>query len=135
MSKEITDTVAKCRFCVEKQPSQRSEPLLPSTLPDRPFERVGVDICEFKQQHFIVMVDYYSRYIDVTKLPNLKSSSVIGKLKGFFAHHGIPNTVISDNGPQFAASELKKHSQENGVSITSQVHRISHRAMAQQKGR
>ena len=62
--KDIKSRVASCRHCLEKQPSQASEPFLPSALPDRPFEKVGIDICEFRKKHYLVQVDYYSRYID-----------------------------------------------------------------------
>ena len=71
IGKDITSRVASCRHCLEKQPSQASEPLLPSALPDRPFQKVGSDICEFRNKHYLVQVDYYSRYIDVTYLPRL----------------------------------------------------------------
>ena len=90
IGKDIKSRVAGCRHCLEKQPSQASEPLLPPALPDRPFQKVGIDICEFRNKHYLVQVDYYSRYIDVTYLPSLTSATVIGKLKNFFSHHGVP---------------------------------------------
>ena len=38
-------------------------------LPDRPFQKVGVDLCEFRGLQYLVIVDYYSRYIDLAHLP------------------------------------------------------------------
>ena len=90
IGKDIKSWVASCRHCLEKQPSQASEPLLPSALPDRPFQKVGIDICEFRNKHYLVQVDYYSRYIDVTYLPSWTSAMVTRKLKNFFPHHGVP---------------------------------------------
>ena len=52
-----------------------------------------------------MQVDYYSRYIDVTYLPSLTSATVVGKLKNCFSHHGVPETVVSDNGAQFSSAE------------------------------
>ena len=37
MSQEIKEMVAKCRHCLEKSPSQKKEPLVPSKLQDYPF--------------------------------------------------------------------------------------------------
>ena len=54
-----------------------------------------------------MQVDYYSRYIDVTYLPSLTSATVIGKLKKFFSHHGVPEIVVSDNGTQFSSAEFR----------------------------
>ena len=39
--------------------------MLPSSLPDRPFQKVGVDLCEFKGLQYLVIVDYYSRYVNL----------------------------------------------------------------------
>ena len=44
VSKDIQDRVATCEHCLEKRPSQAREPMLPSSLPDRPFQKVGVDL-------------------------------------------------------------------------------------------
>ena len=44
ISQEEKDIVSKCKHRIEKKPTQRKEPLLPSELPDRPFQKVGVDM-------------------------------------------------------------------------------------------
>ena len=107
VSKDIQDRVATCGHCLEKRPSQAREPMLPSSLPDRPFQKVGVDLCEFRGLQYLVIVDYYSRYTDLEHLPNITSSTMVNKMKNSFAHHGIPETVISDNGTQFTSAEFK----------------------------
>ena len=65
VSKDIQDRVANCGHCLEKRPSQAREPVLPSSLPDRPFQKVGVDLYEFRGLHYLVIVDYYSRYVNL----------------------------------------------------------------------
>ena len=65
ISKDIKDLVAACRHCLEKRPAQPSEPLITSSLPERPFQCIAVDICELKGQNYLISVDYYSRYIDI----------------------------------------------------------------------
>ena len=41
-------------------------------------------------------------------LPNTLHETVINHTKNIFAHHHIPKTVISDNGPQFISDEHDK---------------------------
>ena len=43
-----------------------------------------------------------------TKLSKLTAYEVITHLKSIFARPGIPEQVISDNGPQFARMEFEK---------------------------
>ncbi|GFO14288.1 Pol polyprotein [Plakobranchus ocellatus] len=107
ISKDIQQMVAGCRHCLEKSPIQQKEPLMTSELPDRPFQKVAVDICELNRETYLVSVDYYSRYIDINKLSNITSNTVINKMKMNFSQHGIPETVISDNGRQFTSQEFK----------------------------
>ena len=52
------------------------------------------------------MVDYFSRYPEVTQLRTTTSPVVINALKSVFARHGIPEILRSDNGPQFSSSEF-----------------------------
>ena len=51
------------------------------------------------------MTDYYSNYPEVDHLTTT-TSKVIRALSIMFAHDGIPDELISDNGPQFASGDL-----------------------------
>ena len=108
LSREIVDKVQACTYCEQRKPSQKHEPLQPTPLPDRPFQMVGTDICEVKGQHYLVLIDYFSRYIEIAHLPNMTTDTVISRLKNIFAHHGIPETLMSDNGRQFTSMEFQK---------------------------
>lgn len=123
ISKDISDVVSACSFCQEKQSSQRKEPLLTTPLPDHPFQQVAIDLCEYRGQQYLVLVDYYSRYIEICHMPRTTSDVVIAKLKNIFSHHGIPETVISDNGPQFKSSEFQHFMEEwNFNHVTTSPH-------------
>lgn len=124
ISKDIKKRISSCRQCLEKLPSQPKEPLLNTTLPERPFQQVAADLFEFKNKHYLVYVDYYSRWIEISLLNNqLSSSSVINKMKSCFASSGIPEKIITDNGPQFSSAEFKKFSEEwNFSHVTSSPH-------------
>ena len=55
------------------------------------------------------MVDYYSRYVEVEKLDDTKSRTVVNHTKSIFARHGIPSVGRS---PQYSAQEYQKFSKE-----------------------
>lgn len=54
-----------------------------------------------------MVVDYYSKYIEIAKLHDTSSKAVIVHLKSIFARLGIPYVVYSDNGPQFQSTYFK----------------------------
>jgi len=49
----------------------------------------------------LLLVDYYFWYIEVIKTPITTSAGVINGFKSIFARHGVPEVLITDNGPQF----------------------------------
>ncbi|UYV81475.1 K02A2.6-like, partial [Cordylochernes scorpioides] len=56
-----------------------------------------------------------NEYPEISLLQNLTAQEVISRLKSIFARHGTPETVRSDNGPQFQkvlGSEFSKFSKE-----------------------
>ena len=112
ITRDIKDMISRCHFCIERQPSQLKEPLQPSELPQRPFQKVGADLLTCKGNSFLVTRDYFSRYIDLTYLPEINSKTVIAKMKNIFAHHGVPELLVTDNGPQFVSSDFRKFAQD-----------------------
>ena len=80
------------------------------------------------------MVDFFSRYIEIGKLSSITSEIVVANLKAHFARFGVPELVISDNGPQFASGEMRKFASTYGFShVTSSL--LTFKAMGKQRGR
>ena len=107
MNTDIRDMAKECETCLQFSKSNQRETLMSHELPSRPWEKVGSDIFTLHDKNYLILVDYYSNFIEVDKLENLMSKTVIKKLKAHYARYGIPNTLISDNGLQYASKELK----------------------------
>lgn len=89
-----------------KQRQPRNQSLMPTSFPDRPWQRVAMDPFHTNGKCYLVVMDYYSRYIEIALLENQRPDIVILKSKSIFARHGIPETVVTDNGPQFRSEFL-----------------------------
>ena len=101
LSQQINDMVLKCRTCIQER-HNHNEPLMPSEHPDRPWQRLGADLFELGGKTYLLVVDYFSRYIEIALLSHTRSTDIITHLKSIFARHGIPEVMMSDNGPQFS---------------------------------
>ena len=118
MNKAIEHTIANCDVCQEHRDSNPKEPMLPGPMPERPWEIVATDLFQWSGRDYLLMVYYYSRFIEVKLLENTSSSTVVHHTKSILARHGIPNVIVSDNGPQFTAKEYQKFTREWGVQHT-----------------
>ena len=77
-----------------------------------------MDIFEYGNNNYLLLVDYYSKFIEVNELRDLGSYAVIEALKSQFCRHGIPERCRSDNGPQFSCQDFKRFCLEYGVHHT-----------------
>ena len=106
LSTQIEDMIKKCPVCLKEKPIQ-PEPLIPLQTPAFPWQKVGMDLFELKKEQYLLIVDYYSRFIEVANLKSTSAENVISHCKSIFSRHGIPEIVISDNGPQFTSKQFE----------------------------
>ena len=111
ISRQIKNVVENCRTCAYLR-KQHRESLIPTELPERPFQVIGVDLFELNKRIYLLTVDYLSRFPIVQLLTFTTSTAVIENLKSCFAQHSIPEVLRSDNGPQFNSSEFKEFTKQ-----------------------
>ena len=117
MCKEIRWAVETCPVCREHR-ALPPEPLESTPFPQRPWWRIAADLCEWDGRDFLVIIDYFSRYILAEEMPDTRSQTVISKLHKVFCLFGVPHTLVTDYGPQFVSEELKTYLGKWGVSST-----------------
>ena len=99
MNSEVKVLVERCAVCAEFQARNASQPMS-HQLPDRPWSKVATDLFTVSGKNYLTVVDYYSDFVEVSELEDSTSRAVIQVLKEQFSRHGIPDTVVSDNGSQ-----------------------------------
>ena len=77
-------------FTLCQREHSRKEPLMPSALPDYPWQKIGSDLFLLNGKTYLIAIDYFSRYPEVVTLSSVTSQSVITALKSLFARYGIP---------------------------------------------
>ena len=93
------------------------EPLSRTRLPERPWQTLAADLLgPLPSGHYLlVLVDYFSRFVEVSIMKSVTSELVIRELEKFFVVHGNPEMLKTDNGPQFISNEFSKFLQENDI--------------------
>ena len=108
LSKDIEKTVKNCVVC-EKYRRERVEPMKGTEFPERPWSRVGADFFFHKGSTYLLMIDYYSRDVEICQvMKKVDTGETISKLQKVFSRQGIPDILFSDNGPQFSSCEFKQ---------------------------
>ena len=107
INSDLKEMVEKCDICQSQQNSTTSVQKYVSEVPPHPWHTLGSDLFYFQRIDFLVVVDYFSKYLIVRKIPSSTSSAVIKELGMIFSEFGNPLVFRSDNGPCYSSQEFK----------------------------
>ena len=104
MSSDLKDYIS--RWPTKMPPPPQRETLMQHEIRARPWAKVGADVCDFRGRTLLVVCDYFSGFIEVERLQTTTTTAVSKALKALFARYGVPDVLVTDNGPQFASAEF-----------------------------
>ena len=111
-------------FCKTCHPCQKvSMPNQPelhkrTELPSGQWQHISADLMTPSLpsgDHLLVVVDYYSRYMEIEVLRSTTADKVIASLRKIFLTHGLPVSITTDNGSQFISEEFCKFVDEERI--------------------
>ena len=94
-------------MCQSQQNSTTIVQKYVSEVPPHPWHTIGSDLFYFQRIDFLVIVDYFFKYLIVRKIPNSTSSAVIKELGMIFSEFRKPQVFRSDNGPCYSSQEFR----------------------------
>ena len=103
--------------------------MIPSDVSERPWQSVGSDLFQLNGLNYLLVVDYLSAFVEIAKLNNTSSASIVNNLKSIFARHGIPEIVVTDNSPQYSSHTFTAFADAHGF-----THRTSSPRYLQSNG-
>ena len=84
--------------------------------PKNSWDRVHVDYAGSIQGSMIlVLIDAYSKWIEAHVVSSSTSEVTIEHLSQIFATHGLPKSIVSDNGSCFTSDDFSKFVKQNGI--------------------
>lgn len=117
MANEIKVMVSACSICQQFRNCRAKEPMIPHEIPLRPWVKVGIDILEFAGKTYLVVIDYYSKWLELSPMKYKTANEVLLKLKEIFSRLGVPEELVSDNMP-YNSMEFKKFGNERDIKLT-----------------
>ena len=107
MMKQIEAHILSCPHCLKFSKSNNTEPMTKRSIPGLPWQDIAADFMHVNKQDYLVIVDYYSKFVEVKKLNSKTASAVITSFQQVFRTHGIPWRIFSDGGPPFNSAEYR----------------------------
>lgn len=116
IDKDIEETVRNCKDCFKHKADPSKVRVHHWEYPSFPWERIHVDFAGPIFEHmFLVIVDAYSKWLEVYTMKVTTASKTIECLRDCFSRFGLPVVLVSDNGPQFTSLEFRKFLNKNGI--------------------
>ena len=116
VDKAIEELARNCQSCQAVKHSPSVAPLHPWIWPSRPWQRIHLDFAgPFQGTTFLVVVDANSKWPEVFPMTSTTTAKTVEVLRQLFSSYGLPEEVVSDNGPQFISEEFSDFMKANGV--------------------
>ena len=116
LDQDLMTLSKECTPCQQVQKAPAAAPLHPWLWPEKPWARVHLDFAgPFMGHTFLVAVDAHSKWPEVVLMTSTTATHTIAVLRQMFATHGLPQQLVSDNGPQFTSSEFSDFCAANGI--------------------
>lgn len=93
VSKEIEKLCKNCESCNLTRPNPPKS-YTPWSQSQEPFGTIHIDHFAFKGKIFLIIVDQFTKWLDVIEVKSVMSVETIEKLRNCLARFGLPATVV-----------------------------------------
>nr|CAI5833256.1 unnamed protein product [Callosobruchus analis] len=114
---DIEKMINGCQVCRQSQNNQERF-LMSWPKTENVFSRIHIDFFHVESKTFMLVVDSKSKWVDIHHMGKGTSlEPTIEKLKCTFSVMGLPDIIVSDNGPPFNSGEFTKFCHDNGIEV------------------
>ncbi|XP_060538726.1 uncharacterized protein K02A2.6-like, partial [Pantherophis guttatus] len=108
MDRDIEQWVSRCDPCQEVRPAPPQSDVAKWETPSNPWSRIHIDFAGPMQgRHLLIVVDAFSKWLEVVPMASTTTEATIRALRRLFATHGLPDVLVSDNGPQLTSLAME----------------------------
>jgi hypothetical protein len=113
---DIEVLVKCCTGCQQHHRNPSKAPLHPREWPSAPWKRIHIDFAgPFMDHMFLIAVDAHSKWPEVIPMTKTTATKTTQAFRTIFSRNGLPEQIVSDNGPQFVSEEFQQFTKLNGI--------------------
>ena len=106
ITEDMKSIINKCEKCLAHCRRNQKELYIPIHIPIAACKTVATDLFMFQDKTYILIIDLFSHFPVVRQLCGESTKLVLDALKDIFSDFGIPESIISDNGPCYKSQEF-----------------------------
>ena len=119
IDRDLEVLAKSCAECAAVKQAPAKAPLHPWSWPSHPWQHLHIDFAgPFLDKSFLIVIDAYSKWAEVIAMSQTTTEHTIKALRHLFSIHGLPEQIVSDNGPQFTSSTFAEFLNEAFSIIT-----------------
>ena len=116
LDKDIEQLAQSCQACLSIEQAPPPVSLCPWTWPSQPWQRVHIDFAgPFLDKMYFLVIDAHSKWPEIFEMTQTSTTRTIAILRHLFAKYGLPQQIVSDNGPQFISNEFAQFMKLNSI--------------------
>lgn len=113
---EIENVSKSCELYLKNASNPPRAELHVCPWPEGPNHRIHADFMgPIEGKMFMVIIDAFSKWIDIRHMSNITTESTIAYFRDYFASWGLSLKLVTDNGPAYTSSEFEQFMSENGI--------------------
>ncbi|XP_058457000.1 uncharacterized protein K02A2.6-like [Malaya genurostris] len=118
INRDIENFVGNCDICAKMEVVKDKNKTYEWTPTNRPFSRIHADFFYFERQIFLLIVDSYSKWLELDWMKNgTDAEKVIKKFVNLFSRFGLPDVIVTDNGPPFNSQQFINFFERQGIHV------------------
>ena len=115
IDQDIAEITKNCHICFKNFQKPQAQ-VLSWSCSGKPWSRLHIDYAgPVDDKYFLVIVDSYTKFMDVHTTSSMTSSVTIELLRKSFCNFGLPDVIVSDNAPYFVSQEMEAFLKKNGI--------------------
>ena len=111
MNKLVEEEIGNCITCQSLTPPKRSPPIISTKMSEKVWKTINMNylVPLPNGKYCSVLIDQRSRDPIVAFTTSTDATSLIKVLENVFAQYGLPDRVITDNGPSFSSTNVQNY--------------------------